>query len=419
MSTDLQKTIQGYIEIIELSITNFAGKTESLVGMYDLLEIQEDIFSPICSGSVRVLDMNNVFEDLPIVGEETIRLTYKDEESAEITREFVVFSISDKVKYNGKGSVYTINFCSEEMMYNRVRLISRAFTNMSCSDIVKKVLAFDLNSTKSVVVEDTMAAINYIAPTVHPFAVITSMASRAFSTTNKQGSLYLFFEDRDGFKFLPIETLIKGVPLTYRLASAQLDIEYTKDIVISHSFVSPVNNLENIMSGGYGANIKVLDLDNKQLVSAAYDYFDDNQYMKEDHVNGSNPNYKLTTSKFKYKSTDGLYRVVVGADVNRDNALAKRHAKLSAFINGPKVVIEVPFSADITVGKMVDIHIPNSIRGEEFGMRDEYSSGRYLATAVRHIIGAETGTTSIELVRDTWSGDHEENLEKSNKRLGI
>ena len=81
MSTDLQKTIQGYIEIIELSITNFAGKTESLVGMYDLLEIQEDIFSPICSGSVRVLDMNNVFEDLPIVGEETIRLTYKDEET--------------------------------------------------------------------------------------------------------------------------------------------------------------------------------------------------------------------------------------------------------------------------------------------------------------------------------------------------
>ena len=177
MSTDLQKTIQGYIEIIELSITNFAGKTESLVGMYDLLEIQEDIFSPICSGSARVLDMNNVFEDLPIVGEETISLTYKDEESAEITREFVVFSISDKVKYNGKGSVYTINFCSEEMMYNRVRLISRAFTNMSCSDIVKKVLAFDLNSTKSVVVEDTMAAINYIAPTVHPFAVITSMVS--------------------------------------------------------------------------------------------------------------------------------------------------------------------------------------------------------------------------------------------------
>lgn len=419
MSTNLQRTTQGYIEVHEVSLINFAGKKLSLRGMYDEINIQEDIFSPICSGTIKILDTNNVFEDLPIVGEETIIIVYKDEDSKIITREFVVYSITNRVKYNTKGYVYNLNFCSEEMMYNRATIVSRAFTNMLASDVVSSVLKGDLRSTKNIQVEPTMAALNYIAPSVHPFNVITSMASRAFSSTNKQGSLYLFFENVEGFKFLPIETLIKGIAIPYRIGSAQLDVEYTKDIVMSHEFTSPVNTLENMMTGGFGANVKVLDLDNKQLVSASYDYFDDKQYVKEDHINGANPNYKLTTSKFKYKTTDGLYRVVVGTDPNRDNALSRRHAKLAAFMNGPKVIIEVPFSAEVTVGKMIDLTIPTAFMEDTKGGRDEYASGKYLATAVRHIIGSDRATTSIELVKDTWSADHEEQLEKSNKRLGL
>lgn len=417
--TEAQKTYQGHLEISEVIITNFVGKEFSLFGFYGEININEDLFSPVCSGSIDIMESGNIIEDLPIIGEETIRISYRDEFSNIVTRSFAVYSVTDKFRLNETNISYKLNFCSEEMLLNKDSVVSRAFTNMAPHEVVKSIIENDLSSKKTFTFEETINSVNYIAPTVTPFSVAASMAARAYSLTNQKGSLYLFYEDVSGFVFKPIETLIKGEPIAYTFGNANLDNANTSRLIMKHAFVSPVNNLKSMLSGSFGVNSKILDLDTKTLRDASYNYNDEEQYIKSDFINGENPGLKLTSSRYKYKKNEGVRKLVVGSDSDRTEALAKRCARLSMISAGPRLILEVPFNAQLTVGMMVSVAFPSAAIDRPGGATDGYDSGKYLITALKHIISSDRGSTSIEVVKDSWAIDFESNIEKLNARLGI
>src|SRR5699024_9544400 len=131
----------------------------------------------------------------------------------------------------------------------------------------------------------------------------------------------------------------------------------------------------------------------RKIVDNSYDHYDDKSYSKINRVNSSNPDLKTTSTKYKYKSKQGLTKLVVkGADENFDSmkndVLAVRYNVFSSYMNGPKLHAEIPFNARLTIGMMIDVTIPQQDPLEESDVPedDKYIQGKYLITALRHII---------------------------------
>jgi len=404
------------IEITRLELYNFNGDKLNIINDFINMAIREDMFAPCTTGSILMIDSTGIYEEFPIIGEETLVIEYRTDQSNEfILRKFYIYSVSDKERTNVKGENYVLNFCSEEFITNRATKVSRSFVNTVGSDVVKSILKNDLKSTKMLDVEESIGEVNYVSPQIHPVELIYAMAKRSRSAANTSGASYVFFENNAGFVFKTIESLIAQTPTKFQIDSTQSINtlgETAKQIIFAHQLSQTANTLTHMSAGSYGVNVKSLNLMNKTLTDVSYNYFDDSTYKANNHINSSSPANRLQTSQFKFKENTATFKFVVDSGDNfKSKNVGPRYAQLAIFANGPKMNCEVPFNSDITVGGTVyvDMKTKTAADKESDIMReDKYLAGKYLLTAVSHNIALGRATTSMELSKDTFTNDHED-----------
>lgn len=403
------------VELLELS--NFNGKTINLLPYFLNIEIQEDLFMPVCSGNITLIDTINLYEDFPIIGEEIITIKYRDFYSESITRTFNVYGVPAKEQSNERGSMYILDFCSEELLYNRSTTYSKSYKDTLPHDIFLDAMS-KVNPSKPINVQETQELQDYIVPSLYPFDVCSQMASRAISKDGQIGS-YLFFEDNQKFNFVSLESLISKPAVKYRVGNANIaGVKDPMHIFKNYKYQSPVNNVKSMMSGAQGVESKTLDLLNRKLEDNSYDHFGED-YNKIGRINSSNPDLKQTSSKYKHKSNKGLCKIIVKNDENnakssKNKTMAIRYNVLSSYITGPKIHAELPFTASMTIGNMVDVDIPKIDMRVTSGVpeNDTYVQGKYLVTAVRQIISIDHGETIVEVAKDTYTQSHDEHTEE-------
>lgn len=433
--TDAKKYNIGGVEIREIILRNFVSKPINITKMFTHAYIQEDIFAPVSIGAITILDKDGLRELFPIIANEYISITYRTFESFDwVTREFFVYSITGESKTNDNVSTYTLNFASHEYMVNQKTALRKSFVNQSPSDIVKNIMSTVIGTKKPIDVEDSMGISNYIATGLTPIKVISMMTSRAKSKINQNGAAYLFFENKDGFCFKSLESLYKKAPIYY-VADVKNDRNSRRDdetlAVLAVSIHAGISTAGFIASGAGGVKTKSLDLLNKSIKDVSYDHYDDEQYRKLTRTVGQDPSLKLTPDKFEFASNEGLNKFIVspnGVDTTSFKAenTSVRYAQLASIATGPKVNLEVTLNSALTVGDMIDLKILSQVGGDtitENGREDSFTSGKYLATCVRHIFKRDSigvsGSTSIELSRDSYNNSHDELVGKNNQALGI
>lgn len=406
---------QNWAQLVKLELSNFAGKTVNLLPFFLGIDIQEDIFMPVVSGNITLLDNANLYELFPIIGEELITIVYKDFYSEDVTRKFSVYSVGAREKTTEKGSVYVLNFCSSELLYNRQAKYSKSYKDKLTHEIFTD--AFNrLQPSKPVNIQETQELQDFVSPNLYPLEVCSQMANRAISTEGHTGS-YLFFEDKDKFNFISIEKLIKGVPLKYRVGSAKtFAAKDPKYIFKNYNFKDAANNINGQMTGAQGVETKTLDLMNRKIEDNSYDHFGDD-YEKIERINSSNPDLKMTSESYKHKTNKGLVKLTIkSADdfkSSKNKTLSRRYNSISTYTNGPKIHAELPFNANLTVGMMVDVSIPlRNVKVEsDIPEYDKYIQGKYLVMALRQFITHDKGETIVELAKDTYPQSHSENAE--------
>lgn len=402
---------QEWVAIQRLEITNFAGKTVDLSPFFLSIDIQEDIFMPMCSGTITLIDSENFYENFPIIGEELITITYKDFYSEPITRTFATYGVDARERSSERGTGYMLNFCSVELLSNRENSYSKSYNNLEPHVIFTE--AFNrLSPTKPVNIEPTVGLQNFVVPMLYPLEVCAQMAARAISSAGYTGS-YVFFEDNTQFNFVSLESLISKAPLKYIVGDASVAaVANPKFIFKNYKFQKPVDNIKNKMSGGQGVETKSLDLLNRKMEDKSYDHYG-GDYSKVNRVNTSNPDLKTTSSTYKQTSNKGLRKLVIkGADEDfkstKNDTVSVRYNILSSYVNGPKIHAELPFNATLSVGMMVDVEIPKidaSVQSDIPG-NDKYTQGKYIVMACRQIISPDHGETIVEFAKDTYTESH-------------
>jgi hypothetical protein len=420
-------------------LTIMSPSTPSVVhlnspGFFEELNIYEDLFSNVLRGTFTFIDNQGLAEKLPIIGDETIILSFTtpgagskqetvpdDLESGAASEEIFeqMFRVYDCIETTtGESSkIYKLFFVSPEYIASTKTKISKGYKGRFYHQIVKDALNkvnkhIDLPWRKKTYIEKTGTPQNVIVPNWTPFQAINFCASRSLSSNIEDteienpeknqksfapGSLFVFYEKLGtGFFYESIETMIvkqstkKQIPLyqytpkTAGDASKNVGLSFfgVEQFDIKGSF----KTLENLGYGMYGSKLIAYDPIRMKFDEVKYDY-----YEKEE-----NPTRGVNAKTFKDNE----------AKPNQiENWLLQREMQVQEFGN-IIITFNVAGNSARHVGDMIRFEIPTSIPPDDMGtvsVGHQLYSGYYIVSKIRHIITPSEYKTDLELIKNSFA----------------
>jgi hypothetical protein len=177
--------------------------------------ISESMNSPFISGFAIINESANMLEDVPLIGEEEIELTYTDFYGESATHKFFLYAIEDigpASSTNDRMMKYTVRFCSVSKLQGDQRSIRKSYNNTKISDIVEDIyntfiVTDNKDYDKPIDIEETEGEQSLVIPNLRSDAAMQFLSRRAYSSKNNT-SLYRFFETREKYYFCTPEYLV-------------------------------------------------------------------------------------------------------------------------------------------------------------------------------------------------------------------
>jgi hypothetical protein len=404
---------------IEIKQIDLIGKysTTSLVGLYTEIQIFEDIFSPFITGTITITESFDLMNKLPLIGEEflILDLTTPGFEKR-IKGRFYVFKCSEKVAIRDKLSAYTLSFISIDAVNDLNIRLNNAWSGF-CSDIAFRLITKDkagVQTEKPINIEDTINGIKFVCNNWSPVKAINYAAEKS---VNKDGiSSYLFFENRDGFNFVSLHTLYQGNTIqdfifdNYERTETNVgdtirDIEQDYKRIISMSMPDGFDFIDRLSKGMFTSNLTSYDMVTKRFKRQYFSYQE--EFNKIPHLNKfplnstevvSAPD-SLVYNKIKHTAMHNGFDDVSNSD--------KFLFRLSALANtqGFKLRVETLGRTDYTVGKVISLKTfrLETVNDKSNDLVDPTYTGKYLISAVKHNVGGNKHTCTLELIKDSLS----------------
>ena len=350
--------------------------------------LYEDLFSNVLKGTFVFIDTQGLVETLPIIGDETIVMTFStpsgEETSNNLTdntraqaeeakkQRFKVYDIQE-VKSQERANFYKLFFISEEYVFSSKMKVSKGYKGKRYSEMVKDVMKkvnSKINSTlhKKLYIEESETMQNVIVPNWSPFQAINFFASRAISgditpadvsnTTNADpkpkpiGALYFFYEKLgSGFSFESIESMIlkqkqlneiplyQYTPKTAEGRSQNLGLGFFG--VENYEIKSSFKTIENLRRGKFGSKLIAHDPIRMKYEVIKYDYY---EKTKEDVFQDPNTDVETITQNPEDLKDDGnrIFSDFIGLDVNsKDRKVNKTISSSSDFLGSNDAVINL------------------------------------------------------------------------------
>lgn len=432
-ASDETLQVAGSVLTEELFLTLGDGTNVDLINFVVELNLYEDIFSPCLTGSAVIADSSNLIGELPITGVEFITIKYRtptleDTPSNIIEKSFQIYSIENRTLNNDRETFYTIAFISIEGFVDQVSTVTKSFTETTdkiagkiFKDYISNDRRIDLPDKKTgLIIGDTPHAskIRYISNYWSPFKNMSFLGKRA-KGASLNGADYFFFETNKSFYFISLEALINQ-----QLASSLFDeyvVELQKDLIprrqsgytfYGNQFLPEMTRIENmkmpntvdVLEGsikGYHANsIRGYDLTTKRMTESTFDYRNEIEGFVQTDAGipiPDIPRNPFVHSKFisyntslfdDYGVTDHLDLPEGHPAQYMTDRVHYRQAYINSF-NNFKFEINIPGRTDIEVGALINLLYPSArskVQDENSPdlVFDQYLSGTYLITAIKH-----------------------------------
>lgn len=412
--------------IDQLNFRSAGGDNVDLKKVMIELSYFEDIYSFSTSGYVVVRDSLGLIEKLQITGKEYIDITFGKQRSGanNIKKSFRVYKIGDR-KQNGNlnSEIYKIFFCSEELVLSEQTKVSKSYTGKKISEIVRDILVDKLKTPNAVSIEETTGMYDFVIPLLKPFEAISWLSLYARPTkTDLIGADMLLFENRNGYNFRSIASMMQdSAYTTYKYQQQNLGQQSFNDetnSVLKFEIVKTFDALNDTSSGMFANRTIVVDPLTRSYSISDFDY---NKYKNEvKPVNGQGilPSTKNRLGLSPNQSYEGSLKVLWGTtkanvssyidekpgsvakDIFADTYVKYRTAQL-ALANHTVVKLVIPGDPGLSVGRTINFDML-SLTGGQTKDKDKFYSGKYLVTAVRHILQSQgVYQTVVEIAKDS------------------
>ena len=435
-------------------ISELSDGTVSIIDLRPVLQelsYHEDIFRGAVTGHVMIADTQNLIDQLALNGSEILELTYikskSSDERTALSKVFRIFRAGNRIRKNYNTEVYSLHFCSEELLLSEQIRISKAFQQTEISKIVNYILTEVLSvgtnekNEKNIRIDPTWGVYDFVLPNKKPFETINWLANYAqYKGAEQLGADFIFFENREGFNFVSLQSLYRKQPYRYFLytptnvevpETAKVgDMEMRLRRINAYHMLDSYDSLYGTTMGVFANRTYTIDPLTRRTYISDFDYnkyFPNGYTLNEFGVSTSLKNrkqvkqneqyssvFKMMVTNRDWKQSSGIKDVVgqypnaVPNDFFYEQTVPFRTAQLSVS-QYSRIQLSVPGDPLLTVGDVVILDLPTGRNSDSAGNPgpneyDSYHSGRYLITAVRHIMDHNLRyETMLEVSKDSFS----------------
>jgi hypothetical protein len=393
------------------------------------LSINEDIYNNTMSGYLMVVDASGFIESLQMNGNEFIRITLNkiaNDSTNAIDRIFRIFKVAKRNPENdGNTETYSLYFCSEELLLSEQYKVNKSYKGKDITSNILDILNTYLKIPKNKVgvIENTYGVYDFIIPNLKPFDAINWMSNYARPAPGAIGSDMLFYENKFGFNFRSLQNLFKGVvynnysynPKNYNLTNSYLGKDERLFNVMSYEIMDSFDTLGAINQGVFANRLLSVDPLLRRFKVTDFDYGSYSSAAKKLNNFPVTNNYKNRFGDALNQTPQALYKFVlsnynqsdseyvkandsVQHDIMAETYIPNRTAQIP-LLSYTRVKISVPGDTALTVGRIVNFSLlsknPNNREP------DDFYSGNYLITAVRHMVTLNEYKTVLELAKES------------------
>jgi hypothetical protein len=416
----------GEYDLLELNLHSSSGNVVNLENSYREINLFENMFSNTITGTILVLDIDNIIMNLPIVGQEYLSFKIQtptlEDHAIDYTKHLMsVYKIDTRLP-DKNAEAFLLHFCSPELLKNKRIRLSKSYTE-STDKIVTDILQNEksINTGKSLFIEGTKGIKKIISPNKTPYGLISDLATDSISAVNDSPN-YVFFENTKGIHFRTLESLYNEPSIGEFISSDDgaidiqkggvMDISTKLKQVLQYTISSNNDTMKSIESGMLASKTIEYNIFQKKYNVNYYNYFTDfykNKRVSDDRGK-DNPIYNETPIDESGK-TMGDYsdakiflqptsKNSTGNDAQHDGSyepnnvaktISSRNSKHTELEHGVKIIMKINGTTTLYVGAIIDFILPivgKNHQDEEF---DLYNSGRFLITKLRHVF-TRTGT---------------------------
>ena len=420
-----------YPQDFSLKTLNFltaSGQRIEIKKLLVELSYYEDIYSFVASGYITLVDAQGFIELMRLTGNEFIEVNFGKVKGGknENDQVFRVYkSSARKPSGNQNSEVYTLYFCSEELLLSEQNKISKSYKGNKISKIVNNILTDKLKvkSSKIDIIEETTGLYDFIIPNMKPFEAISWVSTYARPAAYP-GADMLFFETKNGFAFRSLQSMFKDpVYATYKYEAKNIDdktqsFQEKTITVLDYEVSKPFDVLNEINSGTLSSRLITIDPLTRTFKKTDFDYNKFKTQAKTLNSSGPQDTLKNRLGQKENESYEGVLKVSFGnsnqkqvpyikekedgvaQDIFVETFIPNRTAQIS-LANFTVVKATIPGDPGITAGRTINFNLLTLKPGKEREL-DRFYSGKYLVTAVRHIIQSQgVYQTVLEIAKDS------------------
>ena len=439
----------GDYDLKNIFLHNHFGEVIDIKNLVQELNIYESIYKNALTGSVVIIDAQNLIAKLEIQGTERVSFILKtpgaiDDRSIVDASEatghpFHVYKITDRKQLAPGTLLYTLHFGSREFMRNLRTKVSQAYDGRL--DRAVHQIMFDenyLDSRKEMTYEPCGNSDKVVVPNLRPFDAINMIAEKALPEKSN-GVGYYFYETTKGFHFKSWDNMISVngrhrrdtkqefyyMPLNITDPNIEDKINHDYKSVESYRFINNFHDVAaNTVGGTYGHRVISYNLYNKSYNADDYHYHNDFVFSKHSEHAGRNDNEKFaiaesnvdeddrsvsdypesrvslqSTTQFLHNEERGAK---YGLDVLQDGKqTGKRIAQQAQVIQGTALKLVVKGQSYLEAGDLIDFKLRSVDEKNPDGVEDPQYAGKYVITKIRHQINAEKYMMVLECAKDS------------------
>ena len=402
----------GEYELKELLIHTSSGNVLNLTKATQTIDIYEDIFRTALSGSLTILDVDDIVTNGPIIGQEYLTIKFKTPSLSEeeLSLFFAINKVTVRENLNQETQLVALSFVSPEILRDKRVRVSKSFTN-TIDQIVESIIKDPryTNSNKDLYIEPTAGIRKVVCPNLHPYDFIKNLMMEAV-TLKDSSPYFFFFENLKGIQFKSLNRILSedsiGSFFVGDVKSLEnKSVDHQSDFSRALEFQVNSNNdmLLNTLGGMLGSSTIKYSIYNKSYERLRYNYFvdfekfprmDENPLYNDNEIDafsnnvGSFGDAKIylhpTTGSgdFDTSHTNPTSSYSYAPNKVNDSILFRR-AKLMELNSAVNITMKINGNTTIAAGQTIDLTVPVVGRTHE-AKNDEYYSGRYLVTMVRH-----------------------------------
>jgi hypothetical protein len=420
-----------------VTIQSLDGRNKKdLTNSITSIDYYEDILSPCITMTMDVINSYSIFNLLPIRGGEKVSMEIEtasgkfllDGENA-----MYVYKVSNLDAQNTNES-FTLHLVSREGLTNetvRCETVYRGNLKTTVTKILKDVLK--TNKFKSENIEQTSNSYSFVGNNKKPFHILQWLGPKAVSAISggatgtsggdqsgiaKGTAGFFFYENRDGFNFRSIDSLVSNTRIEESSANKKKVYNYSyEQFVIQHN---DLNNNFKIINYNYEKNIdlmKSLRVGMYANKTYFYDLYSNSldlyKYTLKDQIKNKlgaaesiavSEEFGDSVSRIMVKVADrGALKpdgsigdkLISGADMSM--SYSRYNLLFSQALN-----MNVPLNINLKCGDIIYAQFPK-MEPSNNGEVDPEQSGFYLIKELRHHFDPTNKMlTSIRLIRDSY-----------------